>query len=238
MRLDLRDRRRETIAEALLGMERLSHDAGWGSPPRLFTLEGDTASPEVECHALDTLTGTLRDLLQRSGTSMGSAMLVLAEASETLRAAGMPPNQNRRTMPEGVEPCEPDSDLFAPPREGWRVYGVGLLTESWKVEDQFRRGVGFWAAQRGALDQHPARLETRQVFLVGRDGLVWQVDRIRDHEPEITVTDPRSPERPVGRVMNALSRVCNSIAGERVPIIPFAPGDDLEATNTTNGGEV
>lgn len=225
----------QPVHTALLHLEKGAETAGWDTDPRLFTLRRHADTGVLRSVDMPILSEQLR--LAPGSTS--DVLLGLATAMEFVRAQAELPPEARKAGTEGfvagvgVEPgatLAPDADMLGD-SEGWAFLGAGLVTEAWAVLQTGNRAddraVDAFHAER-RLKDHPLRIEARQVFYCGRDGLMWQLERLR-----ATTEVPASPRRTTihhhdadltGDLPHGLSRLCNAMAGNPVPIFQrYAP---------------
>lgn len=209
----------------LLRLEKEAHRAGWDSPqswPRIYRFERHPQKHYVTAYPADRLNYSLGQALAATGGDVGEALAGLADAMEGARDAlghlGLPT----------------DRDVLIGTRAGQEFYGYGLRNEGWAADLEMLDGEIpaeiLEALANKTLHQHVARVETRMVHLVCRDGLRWWCMRRRARPPvECVVMRPEGDLEGAGLVLNALGRMTNAACGNHVPVPATADAEEVVA---------
>jgi hypothetical protein len=219
--LDLTDRlcaespRYAQIRTTLLALEADGHRAGWDSPvnaPLLFAIEHDRLTGRTQARLLTTVNVLFHAALDQGDGEPGGVLARLAVAFEQAQGALGPVGLHGG--PAGVE-----------------FYGYAFRSEGWTTpaepDETARRAV-----ERHELHRYPGRIEIRQVYLAGVDGLTWWVLRHRGSAPQVLAALPESTSwAAAGRIPNALVRMTNALAGSHAPV----PEQDTSEITGTDG---
>lgn len=217
----------QAVRTALLRAEKTIHQAGWDAPPELFLLYRHTKTGRVRYDRHDVFTRIIINAPMRSADVLDG----IALAVEFVRAQAM--GSARSPVVDDAPPfirqylrrarMNPRGDLFGGGDLRWRFFGIGFVSEAWIVlnmDDTTQE-----AARSHTIYRHPNRIEMRQLYLAARDGWNWEVRRLRRTS---TIAVPRhciatnhdSNTRVVGSIPHALTRMCNAIASNSVPVMP------------------
>lgn len=198
------------IRRVLLDLEAQGHRAGWDHPdnaPLLLAIERDLVTGQVQARPPVVVNTLLRIALERGTGEPGEVLTRLADGFEQARDA---------LGPVG---------LHGGPA-GFEFYGYAFRAEGWATlldSDEQAHD----AAVRRELHLYPGRIEIRQVYLAGRDGLTWWVLRHRGQGPEVMIALPESASwTQAGRIPNALARMTNALAGSHTPVPPQGLPED------------
>ncbi len=219
----------QAVRTTLLRAEKHIHRAGWDQPPQVFHLQRHIKTgrmryiefekfsrmiidmPGLPSEVLGKLAGVVEFIRQQAQAPTGELHPALQQLPDAFRD---PLSRARRG---------PDGDLFGGETSSWRFHGVGFAWESWMIlsPDENDRAT----ARQGALHTHPQRIETRQLSYSARDGWNWEVRRLRRTDTiavprHCTATNHDSNLRVLGGVPHALTRMCNAIASNTVPVMP------------------
>lgn len=183
---------------------------GWDGPPTLFFLREHIHTRRVQRASFPVLTEMLRE---QSGASTPAETLIrLAHVTEVMR--DRVDGKNDPTWPEilnvgGSVPWRTgrEGDLLdAGPRH--RFHGVGFTSAGWM----------------GPPDGE--RVEAHNAYYAGRDGWAIEVWRIHGNAevPGARYSIPSTPDGSgaLGTVPQAMTRLCNAIAANPVPVRPDA----------------
>lgn len=215
----------QEIRTTLLRAEKQIHQNGWDAPPEMFFLQQNTKTMRVRYTKLDTLSHLLVTLPGRSP----DALQMIAEFTERLRAQAMASSASplAETVPPALRHlafARPDQDLFKGVGPNWRFHGIGFAHEAWLRLRATPEDMELIKQHR--LYTHPERIEIRQIYYTGRDGWNWQVLRLRRTPTKIVVprycvvlNNDNAPQI-AGTVPHYLSRLCNAIVSNPVPITP------------------
>lgn len=219
------DPRAATLCQSLLSAEAEGEKAGWNSKlalPHLFRLESNPDTGDVMLRLFQTFNTQIYTRIVAMQASPYQALLPYALAFEHSRREGIVLNAR---IGVGMEAPPEGHDLFGGSEEGFVFTGIGMRAESWKVTATADDKDTQAAARAGKLDEHPERQDVRNVRFVHRDGTVWTIERVRGEAvPEVLVVRQGDEMWPQGQIMNVLSRMCNAVAGNDVPIIAPAEG--------------
>jgi hypothetical protein len=227
------------IRKTLIAMEREAHRTGWDGPdamPRLFQLDTRQQPPRAERTWLDIYTSMLADYVNATDGDVGAGMMGLAngltQSAHFQKTGEMPESWGTRISREeleaardhfGLSAYEPGTDLYKPRSSipGCRMYGWGMRSEGWVVVEDGSEETAA-ARKHGQLHRHPDRREMRSVVVVGRDGLVWSVARIRGgNGPEVVAARPDTREGFAGGgIVNALGRIVAAAVNNPFPVRP------------------
>jgi hypothetical protein len=217
------------VRATLIGLEKSVHiTEGWDAAPRLFILCRHEFSGRISHVPAENLTQAIHDWIAHGGISYPKALDLLSVAMERVRHEIDPNSADPGPLEHiGHSPrltafldamrSVPHADLFRH-GPGQVFHGVGSLMEGWFAP------VGPDQAERVGLEAVPHRFENRSVFYAARDGFMWEVIRFRRRADGVTL--PRhcrvyDPDDPLGgTITEALSRICNALAGNPVPIRP------------------
>ena len=195
------------IRQVLLDLEADGHRAGWDHPvnaPTIFTFTRDRLLGRVHAHPSPVVNLALRVGLIRGSGEPGEVLAHLAAAFDQAR--------------EEVGPTEVTDT------PGVDFYGYAFRGEGWAVDEP--DDTAREAAQRHELYRHPGRVEIRQVYLAGRDGLSWWVLRRRGQDPQVLAALPESTTwNQGGLVPNALVRMTNARAQSHAPVPAQNPSE-------------
>lgn len=217
-----RDTRAARTRMLLLRLEKQGHKLGWDHPdvPGVFQVHDNPRSGHVEHHWSDPVTDIIDIICERNGGHVGNAFLTLAECYEALVQgrfnAYLSPDLRRALHASQAT----GADLWPGERPGWRFYGYGFRCESWMVSDIAAGSLASELSAEHRLHEHPDRVETRDVWFIGRDGLVWWASRHRGEQPTVYAQWPEADNQICGGVANGLSRITNAVAGNPVPVLP------------------
>lgn len=212
---------------ALLDVEKTIHRDGWDQPPRMFFVRRHERSGRVSSVSFPLLSREIQARLDR-GERPATALAVVAGVTEYMRAVvdGLA-DPEPADVPVDLRALlgrRPGDDLFDC-GAGHRFFGIGFATEAWTTASEGVEAsrVNREMAMQGRLDEHPDRIEVRVVYLYPRDGWAWQVTRLRGTRtaafPRACIAhEPDSEVHVTGRIPEALSRICNAIASDAVPI--------------------
>lgn len=202
-----RDPRAARTRMVLLRLERQAHSHGWShrDTPMIFELTHNTRTHHVTYRKSTAFQAIVVDILRRSDLAVGEAFQVLAEHVEKMERGEfdkhLPPSLREMLM----------SIMKIKSPDGTEFYGYAARHEAWAAPDD-------------GVDCRPSlrtdRIELRGVHFAARDGLFWQVIRIRGEQPRVLVDQPGNEDASVGDVANALSRLTRVFANNPVPIIP------------------
>lgn len=205
--------------EHLLAIEEMGHRLGWDHPEnigRVFQLQHNPSTHDVAHRWAPAFTDIIKMMSSAPTVDIGDAFQVLAgvveQAVEGELDFALPARfRNLKGKSSGL-------DLFTGSKPGWTFYGYGYSYEAWlAVEEQ---GGETWELfEQNRLEDHPRRIEARQVCFAARDGRLWMISRLRGEEPT-AVVEPPDTARTGGPVVNGLSRLTNAAAGNDVPIRP------------------
>jgi hypothetical protein len=189
------------VRATLLDLEARGEAAGWDSPandPRVYSFEHHPGLGRVRATLSATVNAVFRVGLARADGEPGQALAYLATVYDRVR-----------------ERFGPATGLTA---DGFTFYGYGYAGEGWASPPDPDEEA--WAyARRRALHEYPERIEIRQVYLAGRDGVFWWVLRARGQAAEAVAALPESTLwAQTGLVPNALARMTNALAGGHAPV--------------------
>jgi len=226
------------VRKALLAVEKQIHvTEGWDAPLRLFFLRKHLRSGRVSYTPFDKFTNLIHELCATRGARPPDALEYLADIIEQVRTwvdsgateptfAGKPIHSAEvaEIFAGFMSRCRPREDMFSCV-PGQEFHGVGFVMEGWQVfaEDLPEEKAVEALADDHRLHTHPRRMESRQIHFFARDGWAWDVIRVRHTD---TVKLPRyciahNPESDMqfgGVITVAMSRICNGIASNPVPI--------------------
>jgi hypothetical protein len=207
----------------LLRLEKQGHKLGWDHPDNeaVFQVHYNPDNSNVEHQWSDAYTDIIRYVSGHNGGNTGGSFQALAEIVEEGVSGELEPHLPSRLR--GVLPrSAPGTDLWPGKRTGWRFYGYGYRSEGWMVQGHMDEETERLSRVR-QLDQHPDRVEIRQICLAARDGLLWWVHRIRGEEPTVHAELPESDGPMGGNIINGLSRLTNAVAANPVPVRAAVP---------------
>lgn len=219
-------------AATLLRLERHMHRAmgGWEMAPHLFFLRRHMRSGRLVAEHSSAFTAMLHHhCMQGDPPAVALAMVALvAERSRAhyhARATGVADPDLPALAPEAVAALDkliralpPGGDMIGCDI-GYRFDGVGFATIAYMaVADSD----AMHAARDGRLHDHPDRTEMRQICYMARDGWSFEVSRVRTRG-EVEMPRYCIPTNPddtdvTGTVPQAVSRLCNALANNPVPI--------------------
>lgn len=238
------DPRSRDIRDHLTRLEHRAHRTGWdgiAAAPTLFAIEYREDRQHARCH-IDTVgTRMLNAMSDQCQGNVGAAMQKYTAMIEEVSAdyRGEDNGAGRGFRPS--RQYTPEKDI--PPQAvgmPWRLHGFGLIYEAWGLSRSATASAAelsdvFDIANARKVNVHPDKIEVRQTLYAGRDGLLWNLERIRGHAPLIHVTDPDSSERVAGMIPNALSRMTANAVGNIVPLRPV--GVDKSWFRTARNGD-
>lgn len=204
----------------LLKLEAQGHRLGWDHPDNIgmvFQVQYNPRTHHVNRRWSDHFTDIIRMVSDSNGGHIGLAFQDLATVCE----GAVKGKYDYRLPPQyrNINWARPGDDLWEGDRPGWKFYGYGYRYEAWMVEDDRRAETRqMWAENR--CEDHPDRVEVRQVCLAARDGRLWCVSRVRGEQPTVYVEPAEALGGIGGNVINGLGRLTNAIAGDPVPIRP------------------
>lgn len=230
------------VRSALLALEKDVHrHQGWDSDPQIFQMLRDRWSGEPTLSRWPFATGLIARENAR-GVETAEVLENLASVLEDVRAkidgrdpvdsdavgrADLSPEDYRRVL--GIGRGAAGADLAGTPES--RFHGVGLVAECWAAlgigEQEGREIAGL--SERRMVNLHPHRMEVRQVMFSARDGYVWQVWRIRN-TPGMALSRYCTALRAEddlhvnGAITESLTRICNAIANNPVPVVRYETG--------------
>lgn len=198
------------VRRLLLAAEKAAHERGWDGPPAVFLLGGHPRSNKLHYHHLDEFTDMVIDSPQRPPDVLELLAGALERARVTAAESGL------------------DIDLITGSR-GEVFHGIGFMTEGWMVLGTDNTADLKYIdalARSHLLKTHPGRREVRMVTYAGRDGYRWDVQRLRRY-PDLAL--PRfvkvhtqdDDDVTAGSVPRSLTRMCNAIANNPVPLASY-----------------
>ena len=219
-------------AAALLRMERLMHKDGWEMAPHLFFLRRHMRSGRVDGRVSTRLTSVLHHHCAL-GAPPAQALTAVAEICQYGRdyvdhhVGGMdntdlpPLSPSSATLLDNLLRALPSDGDMLDCGTGHRFDGVGFATIAYATA---ANPDAMNAARVGLLHAHPDRVEVRQICYMARDGWSFEVVRARS-DGEVRMPRYCIPANPddtdvVGTVPQAVSRLCNALVGNPVPIRP------------------
>lgn len=221
-RLCDRDPGAAAVRARLLELERERALLGWAgdkAPPRLFQLHRRStdhpASDDAPAVVLEWC-GEFQEMLDRAmdktDGQLDRSIQHLARGVETTARAIRAQNSQERNS----------KDLVTSGTPGFSIYGYGLCVVAWSVADDGSPLTKKLTRSR-RLGQHPRATELRLIQFIGRDGLSWVIERIRGKTSTALAQLPESNVGYFGSVVNALSRIVNSVCHNPVPLWPLRP---------------
>lgn len=222
-------------AAALLRLERRMHHLmdGWEMAPNLFYLHRHMRTGRLTAEHSSVFTSMLHHHCRR-GYPPATALAMVAMVVERSRAChharvtgvadpDLPPLPSEATsvLDNLAGALTPDGDMIGCD-VGYRLDGIGFATIAYMA---IANSGAMDAARAGHLHDHPNRVEMRQVCYMARDGWSFEVSRVHT---DGTIEMPRYciPTNPddtdvFGTVPQAVSRLCNALVSNPVPIRPL-----------------
>jgi len=227
----------QEVRAALLRAEKEIHQHGWDRPPTVFFLQQNIRTGRIRYTEFKRFTRLLVEVPGRHPDVLD----LLADIAEILRGQAHRPDAELDLAVQQLPPAfrdmvakfraDPTADLFDVSDRHWRFHGVGMVFEGWmvlNVDDATEE-----LARHHKLHSHPERIEVREVHYAARDGWFWELTRLR-RTPTIAL--PRhcvalhrdnDDYSVTGGIPHSLTRLCNAIASNPVPIVsPTRPGDE------------
>jgi len=197
------DPRLPALRDALFALEAQGEQAGWDAPANeatIFAIERNRGTGTVRARRSELINEGFQLAIEGVDGDPGAALLGLAQRFDQV------------------------SRVIGPVTERGQIefYGFALRTEAWSTgmqPDDETAAEARAYAERHALHEYPGRIEVRQVYLAGRDGLSWWVIRVRGGEPELMVALPEGTVfGTAGRIPAALARMTNAYTGSHAPV--------------------
>ncbi|HET6285740.1 MAG TPA: hypothetical protein VFG15_03180 [Amycolatopsis sp.] len=226
----------QDVRTALLRAEKDIHQHGWDMPPTVFFLQQNLHTGRIRYTEFERFSRLLEELPGRHPDVLDR----LADIAEFMRRQAHVPVAELDPAVQWLPPtfrdmvvklrANPTADLFDVSGRHWRFHGVGMAYEGWMVLDVDDATEEL--ARSHKLHSHPERIEVREVHYAARDGWIWEVTRLR-RTPSIAV--PRhcialhrdNDYSVVGGIPHSLTRMCNAITSNPVPVVPATwPGDE------------
>lgn len=221
------------VRDLLLATEKDVHvGEGWDSRPRLFLLRRHDHSGRLSTMPLPALNKLMREHDGRPP----EALEYFARMFESVRSVvdGDSPN----ALVGGIRGGDGQDffQLFRMVRgrrgedllscgSGQTFLGVGFLMEGWMASPAPGEDPAFLrkAAAQHQIHARADRMEMRQIHYSGRDGVTWDVMRVRAVDgftfPRMVIAHTEDDRWATGGVPESVSRMCNAIASNPVPII-------------------
>lgn len=203
-----RDQRAARTRMALLRLERQAHSHGWDhrDTSMIFELSYNKSTGHVQHRKSPAFHAIVTDIFSSGDMAVGDAFQALAAHVEKVASGGFddPLGAQLRKMIMSLMKTESS--------DGWAFYGYAMRWEGWIAPDNDGRDC--------KASQHPERQRSRGIHFAARDGLFWQVVRLRGEQPFVMVETPESEDGSVGDIPNALSRLTRVFANNPVPIVP------------------
>lgn len=216
------------VRRVLLSAEKTLHEDGWDRPPKIFHLQLNDRTGRVRFTEFEKFS---RLLIGFPNLRPPDALGVLTRVTEYIRAQVQAPAAGLDDVIRDLPPemrvlfmrarGNPDADLFGGGGRDWRFLGVGMAFEGWTVIEHDSSIEEL--ARNHRLYTHPDRVEMRQIFYVARDGLSWDVQRLRHAPPGhpsryCVILNQENNLHLAGSIPHMLSRMCNAIASNPVPV--------------------
>lgn len=179
---------------------------------------------------------------QPNGCGRGDADGLAAAAEATRLVASWPDAERSDAQREacrlmGIDDAAPhpaDADLTKMLPANVAFHGVGVVSEN-SIDLDIHPRVHRPDATTGSEDYQPratARVKIRRAHFYDRDGYRWELTR-HSHAsgidiPRYCLVRPPGEDSPADVTVHALSRVCNAMAGNAVPIVPLSDHDGAE----------